>query len=165
MPSELALTIEGDETLLQALRRLDESQRDLAALWPKLANTFYDIERRQFQSEGGRAKSWSALSPEYAAAKAVTYPGQPILQASGALMRSLTSQTDEHAIYDARPDGVTLGTSDPKAVYHQEGTRRMPARPPIDLIAADYEEMGGVVRDYFREAAQALGFEVYLNGV
>lgn len=153
--------IEGDEEFNRALSVLYDSLRDFRRVWPQVADRFYWIERRQFDSEGARSNRWDELAPSTLAGKAIKYPGQPILRASGALFQSLTNAFDPHSVFRMTEDSLTLGTTLEYAAYHQEGTERMPARPPIDLLDDDYKEFQTIAQDAFGDLALRLGFEVY----
>jgi phage gpG-like protein len=155
----VSIEIEGERELLAAFEKLTARQSDMAWAWPKIATEFYDIEQRWFASEGNG--SWPALSPTYAATKEISYPGQPVLHATGALERSLTSQADENAIYDPQPDELTLGTRLARGAYHQRGAGSLPKRPPIELSRANAEAMRDIAADQFRTVGREIGFEVY----
>jgi predicted RecB family endonuclease len=107
----------------------------LETLWPTVWGEVIDevalAEAEWFASEGqsGAAK-WAALKPAYAAAKDRVYPGEPILVATGELRSSVTDPNRLVVeVADAGPEGtLVLGSDDPTAEYHQEGTENMPAR-------------------------------------
>jgi phage gpG-like protein len=101
--------------------------RDFRDLWPEIVDAFVAREQLWFGKEG--EGSWPALSPEYAAWKAVVHPGKPKLVLSGDLKRSLTDPS--RAKLAETDHMLVLGSSDPKAAWHQHGTGRMPARPPL----------------------------------
>lgn len=85
--------LEGVERAKDALHRLEEAGADLRVIWPRIAEIFYEAERKQFESQGGRGSSgWASLSPRYAKWKEQRYPGQPILRLVGNLFRSLTEK-------------------------------------------------------------------------
>ncbi len=54
------------------------------------------LNKAQMRSEGSRGKhgKWRALSPAYAARKAKTHPGKPILRKTDRLFRSSTSNSE-----------------------------------------------------------------------
>lgn len=67
-----------------------------------------------------------------------------ILVDSGDLMSSIT--------HFASSDAVAIGTPEPYAKYHQEGTKYMAARRIFGLSALDRENMGNIVNEFLVEA-------------
>lgn len=112
----------------------------------QIAARFALIMKEQFDSEGGRAHKWAPLSPGYAAQKELRYPGKPILQASGALMRSLTHEP--FGVEGATATEMVLGTDIPYAIFHQLGIPLVPRRPVVDLTVVDRLEMTHIVQHY-----------------
>jgi phage gpG-like protein len=55
-----------------------------------------------------------------------------ILIEKGDLEKSLTEFSGDN-INGVAPRGLVFGTADEKALWHQEGTARMPARPPVGM--------------------------------
>lgn len=105
--------------------RLAVMMSDFRPWWPLLVPLFIDWMRRQFETEGEfGGHAWAPLSPNYAAYKAVVYPGKGILIAEGDLRRAASSPSRLMT-----PTELILTIEDPKVVFHQEGTPFMPARP------------------------------------
>ena len=69
-----------------------------------------------------------------------------ILFETGALGDSLFSETDD-SIRDVSDHYLTFGTSDKKAMFHQEGTRRMPARPPVGISPENIDKFSDSMAD------------------
>lgn len=153
--------VTGDEQLAAALSGLERQLRDVRPIWPKVSSTFDDIEKRHFDSLGatGASGAWAALSEPYAKWKAANYPGEPILQLTGNLMRSLTTPFNPDTIFEMTPDTLTRGSKLPYANVHQN-RKAGPRRPPIDLTDLDKQKMLKSFRDGFGEAAAQLRFEV-----
>lgn len=83
------------------------------------------------------------------------------LQLTGDLMRSLTTENDEHiAWYDRSAGIVQLGTTNDVAGYHWAGTPIMAQRNPIQHTAAQGMEYGEITDKWmlprFRRAISAL---------
>lgn len=91
----------------------------------------YDWMTERMDSEGHG--TWEPLAPDYAAWKAKTYPGKPILQATGEMYDGLTRAKSKYSVRRADRDGGEWGTDAPYAHYHQEGTGRMPRRKIIEI--------------------------------
>lgn len=152
--------IDGGVAFDRAFNRLD-SLSDLRPLWPPVIEEFYLIETEQFDSEGAAGgERWAPPSDPYAARKAQSFPGAPILQAEGDLRASLTDPEAADAVLQPREDELIIGTRVPYAMAHQRGTSRMPRRPPINFSEAQKRRIQkalqvGLVR-FIREA----GFQV-----
>jgi phage gpG-like protein len=153
--------VEGDAQFNRALEGLYDSLKDFRRAWPQVAERYYLVIRRQFDSEGGRANPWAELAPSTLAGKAINYPGQPILRASNALFQSMVNAFDQNAVFRMTEDSLTLGTTLDYAAYHQKGTSKMPARPIFDFLDEDYKDFRDAARDAFGKTAIDLGFEVY----
>jgi len=125
-------TVDGDVQLDRALSRFGDALKDFRPFFQELVASFKDITRKQFESEGRQGSGgWAPLSADYAAWKQLHYPGKPILQLTGAMLESMTGGSDH--IEEIAKDSLKVGTRDPKALYHQRGTSKMPARPVIQL--------------------------------
>lgn len=127
MPALLETEVIGADVTVAHLHGYAEHLKDFRDLWPDVVEAFVAREDLWFGKQG--EGSWPPLSPEYAAWKAVVHPGKPMLVVSGDLRESLTlpgraklAETDYMLV---------LGSSDPKAKWHQHGTAKMPARPPL----------------------------------
>lgn len=154
-------TLQIENRIASRFDGIARSTEDLRPAWPAIAEEFYRIEEEHFSSQGARSgNQWQELSPKYAQWKSVNYPGQPILQRTGNLKRSLTGQDDPNAIYDPQPDSLTLGTSLSYAAYHQAGEGKLPQRPPIELREEDFQKLGDIARDELQDIALSLGFGV-----
>jgi len=123
----------------------------------KASFDLYRTLSSEFQSEGSRAGGWAPLSPAYAARKAQEWPGRPILQRRRVLMRTLTVKGEPGQIRRLTTESMTLGTSHKAARFHQEGTRHMPARPPIALSRVDEERWLDLTREWVLRRAREAG--------
>lgn len=132
----LTFDLYGDTQLSRTLDRFAAGAEDARPAFDAIADRFAHVERRQFATEGkANSGGWAALSPTYGAWKARHYPGQPILQRDGHLVRSLTR----------RPLGVErieaheawLGSDIAYGAFHQRGGRHLPRRRPIELTEAE----------------------------
>jgi hypothetical protein len=109
------------------IRALAVGLSDLRPFWPMVVPLFIDWMRQQFETEGAfGGRPWSPLSPAYALFKSSVRPGRKILYFDGDLRRAASQPRRV-----ATPTRLTLIIDDPKAIRHQEGTDRMPARPII----------------------------------
>lgn len=85
-----------------------------------------------FSTEGAKSgPPWERLSPTYAKRKAKIRPGRKILTFDGHLRNSLRHLSHADHIARHRAPVLEFGTRHRLARYHQNGTARMPARPPV----------------------------------
>lgn len=141
MPFQFEFSIDGDKQLSRTLTRFSDviEHAGTGGVFDDMADTFGQIEARQFSSSGANSGGWAALSPGYAAWKARHYPGKGVLVRSGALEASLTGRplgveviTDDRALF---------GTGVPYAGYHQHGTPKMPRRRPLEFTGTQRTEL------------------------
>lgn len=125
-----------------------------------------DITRDHFRSEGARGQSgkWAPLSPKYRAWKARAYPGRRKLTRSGRhdFAGALTGRIPSEHLFDAKPKTLRIGIRQTTetgriAGYHQGGTRRMPARPILDLTARDHKRFADTIEAVLRRLERFLG--------
>jgi phage gpG-like protein len=143
----LSLSVNGTQQLQRTLRRWIDTATDIRPALEEVADRFVRMELQQFLSQGGSGGAgWAPLSPRYAARKARTHPGAPILVRSGDLRRDLTHRP--MGVERITNEGMTMGTALPYARYHQTGTPRMPRRPPVNLTEAQRQELVKIVQRY-----------------
>ena len=86
----------------------------------------------------GDGRSWAALKPSTVLDRLRSgYGARPILVRSGHLRGSLLNAGASDSYEQAQVSGnewqLVVGTEDTKAIFHEQGTARMPARPFIAL--------------------------------
>ena len=129
----IVLDVFGDVQLDRTLLRFADRTDDMSPVFEVLARDFYKIERSQFRTQGRFSGGWQELSPAYAARKARKYPGTKILHATGDLEASLTRFGARNSVREITRDSLLIGTSNPKAAYHQHGGDNLPQRRPVEL--------------------------------
>lgn len=154
--------IEGVEVFNRAFNRVEQIISDFRPLWPAVAGEIYAINQEQFDSEGARGASgkWAALSPAYARYKAKAFPGQPILQAEGHMVASLTDPEAPDAVYLPGKDELAIGTRDPKARAHHLGLGHLPARPIFAFSEPQRRRIQKAIQQGLVEFTRQAGFEV-----
>ncbi len=161
----LKLSIDGKAQFNQAFDVLAEGITDFRPVWPEIELQFFRAELEQFNTIGARGgQVWQPLSKGYAKWKAKKYPGKPILQRSGRLLRSLSVIGGADSVREQQPLSLTLGTRVPYANYHQRGTRKMPQRPPMQLTRDDYGKFVSRIYRFAEKQAKQAGFEVKTTG-
>lgn len=136
-------------------------------VFPRLVPAFEAAMGRQFDSRGGgQTGAWESLSDAYAAWKAKHYPGQPLLERTGALRAALTESNTPHSYREWTARDFAFGTAGLEyASFHQFGTGKMPARPPFDFDGRFNSEVEEAALDGVRAAIRStrlgdLGVEV-----
>lgn len=154
--------VDGIEVLNRAFNRVEQVISDFRPLWPSVAGEIYAINQEQFDTQGGAGASgrWAALSAAYARYKAVAFPGQPILQAEGHMVTSLTDPEAPDAVYRPGKDELVIGTRDPKARAHQLGLGRLPARPIFSFSEPQKRRIQKAIQRELVEFTRQAGFEV-----
>ena len=144
----IQITVDGKDEFNRAFNRLDASFDDLSPIWPDVRDHFWQIEKDQFASEGGKGGSgrWKQLSERYNKQKIARYgAGKGILEASGRLMKSLTGN-NPGSVYTATKTDIAVGTMVPYGIYHQRGSGNLPERKPISFSADQRKSMMKVIQ-------------------
>lgn len=154
--------VQGVEVLNRAFNRVEEHISDFRSIWPDVAAEIYAINAEQFQSEGaaGASGKWAALSSAYARFKAIAFPGQPILQAEGHMVESLTDPEALDAIYRPEQTVLTIGSRDPKARAHHLGLGNLPARPIFSFSERQKRRIQKAIQKNLVEFTRRAGFHV-----
>lgn len=117
---------------------------------PVLAVIVEDMRRMEAQLFGTEGYGeWAPLAQTTLERKAEQgYPPQ-ILQATEWLMDSLTGNLAAGGhVEHVTESEILYGTTVPWAIYHQYGTRYMPARPPVDVREEDVKRWTKLVQAY-----------------
>lgn len=123
------------EELSQFFEAADErlEATDWTPVFRKQLKDFEEYHLFYFEQEVSfQNVPWAQLSPITIAAKGHA----TILFDTGALKASLTGPSPDAIraiVTDVTTPGFVFGTSVEYAQYHQLGTRRMPARPPVGI--------------------------------
>lgn len=135
MRVEVRLDEAGAQHLLDALRGRAERAGNLRAALHDVADDFYNIERQWFATGAGH---WKPLSADWARRKAAGGRGV-IPLAGGDLEKSLTVKGRKFAVRRVSKDSLFVGTRDPVAHLHHEGTKggRLPKRPLVEITRQD----------------------------
>lgn len=160
------LDIAGEVQMDRGIARFADGVSDYRPIWPVIEDDFYALEKDQFKSEGAEGgERWKALSPAYGAWKEAKFPGKPILQRSGDLVKSLTSPNDPNGVRIEEREVLTLGTQVPYAIYHQSTKPRkvLPRRPEILLTEGFKRTVMHHVQTYLVQMASMSGMRTGLG--
>jgi phage gpG-like protein len=156
----------------KALGNFQASLADQSPALRRIAGDFREMIDRQFATEGRAEGTPWAPRPHPSVPSSVrrggakrgvvnTRPGAqhaaPLLIRTGALLRSLTGRGAAGHVEQLDDHSLAIGTSLPYALFHQTGTRRMPARPIIVLSGARSERWVEIVRRNIEEKSLLLG--------
>jgi phage gpG-like protein len=126
--------VAGELQVSRLFSRFGEKVADITPALKKIRSSFYQIEKKQFSSQGGYGSAgWAPLSEAYAVRKAKLFPGKGILEATGDLRKALTQSGAFGNVDILEHSSLVVGTNIGYAVYHQKGTKKMPQRKPIEL--------------------------------
>lgn len=155
MPVYINFTLDGVGTVTRRINGVIGKVKNLTPAFKKIGKDFRETERRVFQGQGayGSRSRWQPLTPKYKEWKDKHYPGKPILEQTGALKNSLISKGGNH-IEIITKNSITLGNKDPKFKWHQKGTRKMVARPPITFTKYQGDKWAKIIRDEILKGAK-----------
>jgi phage gpG-like protein len=88
----------------------------------------------------GAPIEFAPLSPRYKRWKDQHYPGRSILVRTGAMQRGYTFRNTATRL--------TVDNSQSYWIYHQTGTRKMPARKVFQLTDEDYNLLRRMIKDH-----------------
>lgn len=125
--TSLSISID-DERIQVPLTKLAQALQDFRRFWSEyFAPQFFQDVQDNMTAEGRMVGGWRALSPKYAAWKLRKYGPKPILQATGAMKRSLQLGGPGNVMRVTRAKAI-FGTTDRKAPFHNRGAGRLPKR-------------------------------------
>jgi phage gpG-like protein len=146
---------DNSEAVDRALADFQAALADEGPALQTIADDFREMIAQQFASEGRAGGTpWPPLA---AATLRRKRAGAAILFRTGALLESLRGPSGANHVEEIGPDTLTLGSRLPYAIFHQLGTRRMPARPIIVLSDARTERWVEIVRGRIEEKVALLG--------
>jgi len=149
MPLYINIELEGVGKISKRINKVTENVKNLRPAFEKVADDFRSTEDKVFRGQGayGSRAKWKKLSPIYDEWKSRHYPGRPILYRDGDLKNSLASKGANH-IEIIKKTSITLGSNDPKFIWHQKGTIKMPSRPPITFTKYQGNKWTNFVKEH-----------------
>ena len=150
----VSFAVFGDKQVERDLLRMSDNARDLIPAYRKMHESFLNIERRQFDTDGASGSGgWAPLKP--ATIRRKVSRGQDathILRAADVLRRSLVNATAPGHIARMEVGSFFFGTSDEKAPFHQHGTRRMPQRKVVELTETQRRAWVRIIQKHLVDA-------------
>jgi phage gpG-like protein len=123
----MEIQLDGIAEVQGSLDRVQDVMRSFEPELRDIGEWYIDfLQNDVWETEGAVFnESWADLDPEYALAKSEKYPGRGILEASGKMRTSWKLYTtSRYALIENQMD---------YAIYHQEGTGKMPQRMMVKL--------------------------------
>lgn len=137
----------GDRTIGRRYVKLENELNDLGFMFQPIGDAVLEDTGRHIDNHPG-----PPLAPSTIRRKGHTR----ILIDEGGLRGSYVKSSD-HNVFRVRRMAAEFGTSDPKAMYHQEGTSRMPKRLIIERNAANEARYVFIAVEQLKEKASELG--------
>ena len=136
----MRLIINAD--LSTASKRLEQLHRKLGDLSPVMAGIGGIIEgSTRIRIAESKTSADGAAWPDLAnSTKERKGSKGSLLVHRGSLLRSIT--------YEASKDSVIIGSNMVYAKWHQDGTKKMPARPFLGISSTDYQDVGDLIDDF-----------------
>lgn len=145
---KLYVEVEGAQEFQRILGKLTGIVQDLTPVWQVVIEKFFDIEEETFDSEG--YGSWPPLSERYAEWKYNHFGSLPLLVLTGEMRHQFTSPSG--AAITRGPQSLRINFTSPSyAKFHQTGTSRMPARPPVILGPQQREALSDAAVEEIRK--------------
>lgn len=145
----------GDTTIYsRAFEMMERQAADLAVPLREIGDVLIADVGEQFASEGAwSGHSWAPLSDKYSQWKEQHYPGMPLLVATGRMRAALLDPAQSLVV---TAHTLRYEPDSDIAIYHQEGTPTMPARPPIDIPTPELREWDRVMVRWLRATSDPL---------
>lgn len=133
----LTVRLKGMKDIDLLLSRIGERSSNLRQPLTEILASMRFWMGKTFKTEGAYpGPRWKSLEDVYAARKSRQFGGRTILRRSDKLYKSLTRRT-AGSVGRVGKNRLEYGTTIPYAVFHQDGTRKMPMRPPLRFIERD----------------------------
>ena len=149
MFGQMTINLDGIDKASQDLEAIRARAKNLRPVFSKLIAPYLMRITRQNFSQEGRPTKWQALADATIADRMRQgYGAGPILVRTGQLMNSLANPGAPYQILEMSASRLRYGTRDPKAIYHQKGTRFMPQRLVLAVTQQDERVMGQMIKSY-----------------
>lgn len=149
---QFSIRLPGAQGFTVALSRFGDQISDFTEFWESKFKTWWYAGR---QTDYVKAGFDAPLSPAYQRWKNQHFPNAPILVLSGRMKASLLGPGADGSVWRPGPRSLEVGSEVPYAIYHQVGTHRMPARPPLRFTSTDAPNVGKLLQAYVVEAWKA----------
>lgn len=154
---------DNSEAVAKSLGDFQAAIADQEGALEQVADDFREMVAEQFATEGrAEGTPWAPRkSSPVGATRRVARLGRgtasPLLIRTGALRDSFTRRGASGSIEKIDGQALSIGSRLPYAIFHQFGTRRMPARPIIVLSDERNAKWAEFVRRAIEEKTPLLG--------
>jgi phage gpG-like protein len=149
VPLRFQLEVLGEVQVDRTFMRMSDAARNLSPMFDKLVKELQDIEKLQFDSEGGYGSGgWQGLAESTIETKKRKGLESEILRATNALMESLTGGSG--SIIEVTDEWLRFGTSLNYAGIHQAGSPKtnLPQRRVMQLPEGERRNIAKIVQRY-----------------
>lgn len=142
---DLRLQVNGTQQVERTLHIAADHISDFSPAFRDLKNAFVRYQREEFKTQGAHGgHAWAALSPKYLAWKRKHFPGRRILELTGGLRKTLTSQLQVFV----SPRRLVMWSASKVATYHQGGAGNLPARKIIAVPQPEKRDWVRILQRY-----------------
>ncbi len=131
--------VENDRSFQRGLDRLQATTSDFRIPFGSIGKAWLQSNKQIFTLKS--SGKYADPKPSTVRSK-LRNPGFvfPLLIKSGRLSKSLLSKSDKENVLEIGRASLVMGTTTPHAIFHQEGTKFMPARKPIFISGGPKED-------------------------
>lgn len=159
----ISFEVNGVEQLNRKFSRFSQYIDDIRGAYPDMKKSFYNNERRQFETEEGKW-AWAPLEESYANWKVKNYPGKKILELSGLLKDTMQGNTP-YLKWQEGLQQLAVEVNLDYAFYHQVSTKYMPAREVIWLNEATKKAFTHILHRWLWGVAKNVGLGGTIGGL
>ncbi len=138
--ADVQMQLYSTDEMLDYLQNIGLRARDMQTPLQRFGEYLVNEQIPQQFEKQGIPKRWSPLSPAYAAWKRRHFGKLPILVLSGAMRAGFS--------YKVTPRTLQIRNRKKYWQFHQTGTAKMPARPPLQITNADREKLRELAREW-----------------
>lgn len=147
----------GEDIVARDLTRFAARAIDARPAFIAIAKDVRDELAKQFESEGRHASGgWAELAEATQAAKEARGLDPRILHATLELQQSLTEENGGDTV--VLPQSLSITSDSESGVFHQTGTSRMPARPPVAFTPIAAQNFVRTLQRYIVEGKLGTAF-------
>lgn len=153
MTFQLTIKMFGDKQVNRRIMGVRERALNMRPVLSVILKEVYASEKALFDTEGssGASGSWAPLKESTVRKKAnrKTGPGDPrILHDTLAMRMSLTAPNQKGSRWSLLRNQMFIGTDFDYAQFHYDGTKWMPARPPVGFTEEEKIEWVRMMQEY-----------------
>lgn len=164
---DISFEVQGQREVLGRLATFGAKIENMSAAWEQVGTELLKDFQQNFDDEGGAFgkgawAQWAPLRPATVRDRQrLGFPGaHPILVRTGDLMESVTVRGAPGNVFEVGPNSLVMGTTDPKAKFHQTGSRdgKLPMRRIVGITPqrAGWQGRAGSIVDMLQQYVNRL---------